>query len=144
MSDAARELGRYVDRLEADPARADELAYFDIMYGPWDRLESGETFVAGAPPRPPGASFYPPDLTREQFQAYIDAHPDRREELSSYFTVIRRQGEELEAIPYSRYYGERLEEAAVLLEEAADASPDPRLARYLRLRAQAFRTDDYF
>jgi hypothetical protein len=131
-------------RLEADPARADELAYFDIMYGPWDRLESGETFVAGAPPRPPGASFYPPDLTREQFQAYIDAHPDRREELSSYFTVIRRQGEELEAIPYSRYYGERLEEAAVLLEEAADASPDPRLARYLRLRAQAFRTDDYF
>ena len=131
-------------QLAADPARADELAYFDIMYGPWDRLEHGESFIAGVPSRPAGASFYPTDLTADDFQAFIEANPDRRDELTGYFTLIRREGEGLRAIPYSEAYQEPLERAAVLLEEAADVSPDERLTRYLRLRAQAFRTDDYF
>lgn len=130
--------------LAADPALADQLAYFDIMYGPWDRLEESEPFIAGVPPRPEGASFYPEDLTREEFRAYIEAHPEQSEALTGYFTLIRRRGEELVAVPYSEAYREPLERAATLLEEAAELSPDPRLTNYLRLRAQAFRTNDYF
>ena len=131
-------------QLAADPSRADELAYFDIMYGPWDRLEHSEPFIAGVPSRPPGASFYPTDLTADAFQAFIEANPDRRDELTGYFTLIRREGDEIRTVPYSQAYAEPLEQAARLLEEAADVSPDERLTRYLRLRAQAFRTDDYF
>ncbi len=130
-------------RLAADPTQADALAYFDIMYGPWDRLDHGVPFV-GSATRPPGASFYPADLTREEYQAWIDAHPDQNDELTGYFTVIRRQGDQLVAVPYSQEYREPLERAATLLEEAADLSSDERLSRYLRLRATAFRTDDYF
>ncbi len=129
-------------RLAADPARADALAYFDIMFGPWDRLAHGEPFV-GTERRAPGASFYPEDLTSEVFRAYVDAHPDEAPALTGYFTVVRRQGDGLVALPYSEVHAEPLGRAARLLEEAADLSGDERLQRYLRLRAEAFRTDGY-
>jgi hypothetical protein len=130
-------------RLAADPALADALAYFDVMYGPWDRLEDGEPFV-GTRRRPPGVTFYPEDLTREELQAWIEDHPDQREAMTGYFSVVRRQGDGLVAIPYSEHYREPLGRAGRLLEEAAALTSDPRLERYLRLRAEAFRTDDYF
>ena len=40
------------------------LAYFDVMYGPWDRVSHRKPFV-GDHPHPPGAGFYPEDLDRE-------------------------------------------------------------------------------
>jgi hypothetical protein len=129
-------------RLAADRGTRQALAYFDIMYGPWDMLEEGVPFV-GTAPRRPGATFYPPDLTAEQFRAYVDAHPDQREALTSYFTVIRREGQELVAVPYSEAYRDHLEQAAQLLREAADLSRDERLDRYLRARADAFLSNDY-
>lgn len=129
-------------RLAADRSSRQALAYFDIMYGPWDALEEGEPFI-GTTRRPPGATFYPPDLTEAAFRAYVDAHPDQREALTSYFTVIRREGEELVAVPYSEVYRDHLEQAAQLLREAADLSNDERLTRYLRSRAEAFLTNDY-
>ena len=39
-----------------------------INYGPWDRLDGDKPFLAGVGPKPLGASFYPPDMTREQFE----------------------------------------------------------------------------
>ena len=33
--------------------------FAEINYGPWDRLEGDQPFVAGVGPRPPGAQFYP-------------------------------------------------------------------------------------
>lgn len=130
-------------RLAAAPDRSDALAYFDIMYGPWDRLEHGEPFV-GDRPRPPGASFYPADLTPEAFESWVEAHPEERDALTSYFTVIRRRGDDLIAIPYNEEYREPLERAATLLEEAAELSSHEALTAYLRLRAQAFRSNDYY
>lgn len=134
---------RLREQLAASPEHVDALAYFDIMYGPWDRLEHGEAFV-GDVERPAGVSFYPSDLTSDAFRAYVEAHPDQREALTSYFTVIRRDGEELQAVPYSQAYNEQLQRASQLLQEAAAVSPDERLTRYLQTRAQAFLSDDYY
>jgi len=39
--------------------------YVQINYGPWDRLNGDEPFIAGIGPRPAGARFYPEDMTRE-------------------------------------------------------------------------------
>jgi hypothetical protein len=142
LSQVSPDNARLGQTLEGE-GQADALAYFKIMYGPWDRLEGGEPFI-GSQPRPAGVSFYPPGLTAEAFQAYVESHPDQREALTSYFTVIRQEGETLQAVPYSQAYREPLTEAARLLEEAAELAPDERLQRYLRLRAQAFRDDDYF
>jgi hypothetical protein len=143
LSQVSTENPQLRERLAASPEHADALAYFDIMYGPWDRLDHGAPFI-GEAPRPPGASFYPADLTSEELRAYIEAHPDQREALTSYFTVIRRNGEALEAVPYSQVYREQLEAAAQSLREAASLSSDARLTRYLETRAQAFLSDDYY
>ncbi|HUF69792.1 MAG TPA: hypothetical protein VMM79_14205 [Longimicrobiales bacterium] len=125
----------------ADAARD----YFDIMVGPWDRLVHGEPFL-DAGPRPPGAGYYPSDLTQDEFDAWLDEHPDDHEAFTGYFTVIRRAGTtgNLESIPYSEFYGEQLGRAAMLLNEAADLSENASLADYLRKRADAFSTNDYY
>jgi hypothetical protein len=58
--------------------------------------------------------------------------------------VVRRQGPKLVATPYSVEYRQWLEPAARLLEQAAAITTNASLKRFLSLRAQSFRTDDYF
>jgi hypothetical protein len=58
--------------------------------------------------------------------------------------VVKRQGDKLVAVPYSVEYKQWLEPAAKLLEQAAAKTSNPSLKKFLTLRAQAFRTDDYF
>ena len=43
--------------------------FVEINYGPWDRLDDNAPFVAGVGPRPPGANFYPADMTKAEFEA---------------------------------------------------------------------------
>src|SRR5262245_21376557 len=56
-------------------AALDVFRYFSINKGPWDRLKGDEPFL-GAKPKPPGAAFYPPDMTKEEFEKWIAAHPE--------------------------------------------------------------------
>ena len=119
------------------------LSYFEIMYGPWDRLRGNEPFI-GARPKPPGASFYPPDITKEEFEKWIAAHPADRESFQGLFTVIRREGGRLTAVPYSRVYAERLSRAADRLREAAQKTSNLSLRKYLTARADALLSNDYF
>ncbi len=123
----------------AEPAKA----YYRIMYGPWDRLEGFQPFL-GDRERPKGAGFYPEDMTREEFESWLGAHPGDRAAFTSLTTVIRRKGEALVAVPYSEAYRDLLEKAASELEAAAGATDNASLARFLELRAKAFETDDYF
>lgn len=117
-------------------------AYFDLNYGPWDRLADMEPFI-GDQPHPPGGGYYPEDLTKEQFEAWVAAHPDDREAFVSTVTVIRREGERLVAVPYSREYRTWLDPSAQLLRQAAEATDNASLRRFLTLRADAFGNDDY-
>jgi hypothetical protein len=112
--------------------------FLEINYGPWDRLAGNAPFLPGVGPKPPGAGFYPLDMSREEFErANL---PGSRSE----YTVLRRDAKgALEVVPYSKYYGVELERAAGLLERAAVLADDPGLRRYLELRARALRTDDY-
>ncbi len=116
---------------------------FDTFMGPWDETEEDKPFFGNAS-RPAGAGFYPADLTKDQFDAYLAAHPDQKEELRSPYTVVKRQGEKLVAVPYSQEYKEWLEPAAKKLEEAAAITTNASLKKFLTLRAKAFRTDDYY
>ena len=49
--------------------------FIEINYGPWDRLAGNEPFVPGLGPKPLGANFYPPDMTKEEFEAAAAASP---------------------------------------------------------------------
>ncbi len=44
-------------------------AYVKINYGPWDRLDNNKPFIDGVGTKPPGANFYPTDMTKEEFEA---------------------------------------------------------------------------
>jgi hypothetical protein len=126
--------------------RADQaqlLDMFDLHFGPWDTLAENHPFWGSEGP-PAGAGFYPEDLTKEAFEAYLAAHPGEKEALTSGYTVVKRQGERLVALPYSEEYKEWLEPAAQLLEKAAATTSNASLKKFLNLRAKAFRTNDYY
>jgi len=122
----------------------DLIAFFEINFGPWDRIGDNAPFI-GQSEKPLGANFYPADMTKEEFEAWIEEHPEDRELFESEFTVIRRTDDGgLKAVPYSVEYAELLSLAAGHLERAADLGTNESLSNYLNLRAEAFRTDDYF
>ena len=119
----------------ADAARA----YFGINAGPWDRRFHFEPFIGGLP-HPEGANFYPADLTEAE-RAAIGADPA----LAGLTTMVRRDAAGgLVAVPYSVHFREELTRAADLLREAAGLTDNASLAAFLRARADAFLTDDYY
>ncbi len=119
------------------------LKYFNIMFGPFDRLNHNEPFY-GNEKKPAGANFYPEDMTKEEFENHIKNNPDDEKNFTSEFTVIRRKENKLVAIPYSEFYNDKLTKAANLLREAAANSENESLKKYLELRAKAFETNDYY
>jgi hypothetical protein len=131
------------DQSEAGRQR---LHYFLINKGPWSRLDHNEPFVAGAPTKPAGGNFYPPDAAKEEIEAWIKGLPDaERARATGFFTVIRRgPNGALIAAPYSQEYQNELNRAATLLREAAALASEPTLKNYLAARADAFLSNDYY
>ncbi len=122
------------------------LREFWLNKGPWSELDGHTAFVPGVPQvKPPGANFYPEDMTREEFEAWVktlNAH--ERAEATGFFTVIRRGAGGLHAIPYSQTYHDRLARCAALLNQAAGLTANASLRRFLTLRAAAFLDNDYY
>jgi len=125
--------------------------YLAINYDAYDRLDDFEPFLSAVDPsgkqlvtaKPLGATFYPTDLTREEWERHLKEHPEDREAFQSNFTVIRRRAGELVAVPYSVEYQAELAKAAKRLQEASDRVGNQSLARFLRSRAAAFGSNDY-
>lgn len=134
---------------KTDEASKLQLELFNIMFGPFDRLENDETFIQGilqigTEKKPLGANFYPEDMTKEEFENWIKQNPQDEKLFTSEFTVIRRQNGKLTAIPYSEYYKEPLTKISNLLKEAAEYADNPSLKKYLLSRADAFLSNDYY
>jgi hypothetical protein len=106
------------------------LELFNIMFGPFNRLDHDKPFY-GNETKPLGANFYPADMTKEAFQSWINNHPDDEAAFTSEFTIIRRQGDSLVAIPYSEAYKKRLTIAADYLKKAAQLAENESLKKYL-------------
>lgn len=113
----------------------------------WDLIDNNKPFV-GTKPIPPGRNLYPEGLTSAQIEAYVKAHPSEKDAIYSPYTVLRWQdgkpGTKLEAIPYHVAFKQWLEPAAKSLREAADLSDDKAFADFLRARADALLSDDYY
>src|SRR5262245_27123975 len=116
--------------------------YFVANKGPWDRLKEDEPFY-GTKRKPAGAAFYPEDLTKEELEKYVAAHPEQKEQLEGLFTVVRRNGPNLVAGPYPEVYRAELERAAKALREAAALTTNASLRRFLTTRAGACFSNDY-
>jgi Peptidase family M49 len=133
------QLSRQASQSQLDLAGYD---YFLANKGPWDRLKSDEPFI-GTMKKPEGAGFYPPDMTKPEFESYLAAHPGQKDELTGLFTVVRRDGVNFVGIPYSAYYRDYLQPAADRLREAAALTSNDSLRTFLTKRAEAFLSDDY-
>ena len=110
-----------------------------IAYGPWDGLDGNKPFVEGIGPKPAGAQFYPADMTEEEWNAFDDPN-----KTSQYTMVVRDENGALKCVWYHDYFAEQIKKAASLLDDASELAGDEEFAEYLRLRAKALRTDDYF
>jgi len=136
-------------KLEADKSAIgrQRLHYFLINDGPWSRLDSNEPFIEGVPhEKPPHANFYPEDITKEEFNSWLEGLPgSEKEKATGYFYTIRRDANrKLMTVPYSEEYREFLEPAAKLLREAAALTTNESLKAYLSKRADAFGSNDYY
>lgn len=126
---------------KTDPAL---LEYFRINAGPFDRLDHDKPFIDGIGEKPAGAAFYPPDMTKKEFEDWIIKHPGDKNTFESGFAVIRRKDGKLAAIPYSEEYREWLEPAAEHLKNAAAICENKSLKKYFLSRADAFLSNDYY
>jgi hypothetical protein len=120
--------------------------YFMANKGRWDRLKQDEPFIApfgAAGAKPHGAAFYPSDITKEEFERYVAAHPEQKDGLQGLFTVVRRDGDRLVSIPYSQHYRDLLVPAAQRLREAASITSNATLRNYLTKLADGLLRDQY-
>jgi len=121
--------------------------YFRINKSPWSALDGEKAFLPGAPARKPlGANFYPEDMSKQEFEAWLKTLNDtEQEQAKSYFTVIRRSraDRKLVVFPYSVEYRADLERAAALLREGAALTTNDTLKKFLTSRAEAFLSNEY-
>ncbi|MDW3647248.1 MAG: Zn-dependent hydrolase [Bacteroidia bacterium] len=130
----------YPQELRVDNATLSEAekAFIKINYGPWDRLNNNEAFIAGIGEKPKGAGFYPLDMSEEEFKAM------EAEDKSSLYTLIRRdEAGELITVPYHVAFKEEVSRASELLRKAAELADNESFKKYLNLRADALLNDDY-
>jgi hypothetical protein len=121
--------------------------YFLINDGPWSRLDHNEPFIEGVPKeKPPQANYYPDDMTKQEFEAWVAGLSDAdKHKATGFFYLIRRGADgKLMTVPYSQAYAEYLVPAAKLLNEAAALTTNKTLKDFLTKRAAAFASDDYY
>lgn len=122
-------------------AQEDEAAraFIKINYGPWDRLDNDKPFIDGVGTKPNGANYYPADMTKEEFAAADLEHKD-----DLYSFIRRDENGNLYRIPYHEFFKDELKKASDLLRKASELSEDNGFAYYLKARADALETDDFY
>jgi hypothetical protein len=116
----------------------------------YDQIDDDKPFV-GTEPAPPGRGFYLPHETRETLEQKISAGRFTKADVYSPYTIektcpIGTATEYWGACfdPYRAAYADYLIPMAADLRAAADLSDDPAFASFLRLRADALLSDDYY
>ena len=137
------------DKSALGKARAE---YFWLNKGPWSIIDDNESFlpaeVAGIQvpaKKPAGANFYPEGASKEQLEAWMNGLPAAdKQEAQWFFTTIRKGADgKFKTVKYSEEYKPELEQLARLLKEAAAATGNASLKKFLELRADAFLSNDY-
>jgi hypothetical protein len=117
--------------------------YLLINGSRYDLLEGNKPFLANTRYEP-GHALYPAGITRKEIEDYVAAHPAKKAEIYNPWTVVKRSGKDLVGVPYHVEFKQWLVPAAQALRDAAALSDDKAFANFLRLRANALLTDDYY
>jgi len=117
--------------------------YYEINGGPWDNFDDNKPFLTGVGERPLGSGFYPFDLTKEEWEDYLQKYPEKRLSFESPHTIIERdKNGGLISIPYHEKWFDELSKASQLLKEASKEVTG-NFSEYLFSRAEALLNDDY-
>jgi len=134
-------------RKDTTPLGKARLRYFWMNKGPWSSIDDYAAFLPGVPARKPlGANYYPEGFTKEQFESWKAKLPEpQKKKAEGFFWVVRLgKQRDLRLVPYSQEYRAELTRMSALLKEAAAATDNATLKRFLVTRAQAFLADDYY
>jgi hypothetical protein len=131
---------------------AARLGYFWINKGPWSILDGNQSFMPAEygglripAKKPDGANFYPADASKPALEAWIGGlPPEQKDEAQWFFTTIRAGADgKFKTVRYADEYKPELEKLAALLRQAAAATDNASLKKFLLLRADAFLSNDY-
>lgn len=113
--------------------------------GPFELLNEHETFI-GDLQYYGGDELYPRGMTTAQFDAYVSKlSQEEQDEFMSPYTVIKKDEEGgYEAVRYYEEYKKYIDPIVELLNECADLTYNESFAKFLRLKAEALTTDNYF
>ncbi len=126
--------------------------YFWLNKGPWSIIDGNQSFMpaeyAGIKipaKKPDGANFYPAGAGKAQIEAWMNALPAKDKEQAQWFFTTIRSGAagKFKTVKYSDEYRPELEKLSTLLKEAAAATDNASLKKFLNLRADAFLSNDY-
>jgi hypothetical protein len=126
--------------------------YFWLNKGPWSIIDGNASFmpaqyagIAIPAQKPDAGNFYPAGASKEALEAWINALPAKDKEQAQWFFTTIRSGADgkFKVVPYSEEYQADLKQLARLLDEAAAATDNASLKKFLTLRAAAFLSNDY-
>jgi hypothetical protein len=131
---------------DATPLGKERLKAFHLNKGPWWRIDNNKPFIPGVPARPPSGTFYPPDATKADLETWFKTLTESdREKAQGFFYTIRKSADgKLKGVGYNLEYQPELVLAAGYLMEAAALTTQETLATFLRKRAAAFLSNDYY
>ncbi len=134
-----------LEQVKNDPYAQKLLTLILRNAGPFEQLNDYKTFM-GDQSYYAGDEIYPHGMTSEQFDSYISKLPkDEQDKFMSPYTVIRSDGNGgYKAIPYHKEYKKYITPIVKLLNECADLTDNASFAKFLRLKATALTTDNYF
>jgi hypothetical protein len=137
------------DKTPLGHARRD---YFWLNKGPWSIIDGNHSFMPATyagisipAEKPAGANFYPEGASKEELEAWMNGLPAAdKEQAQWFFTVIRKdKAGKFTIVKYSDEYRTELQKLAKLLKDAANATDNASLKKFLNLRADAFLSNDY-
>jgi hypothetical protein len=126
--------------------------YFWLNKGPWSIIDGHQSFlpadIAGIKipaKKPEGANFYPSGASKLALEQWINALPAKdKQDAQWFFTTIRSGSDgKFKTVKYSDEYKPELQKLSALLKEAAAATDNASLKKFLNLRADAFLSNDY-
>ncbi len=128
-----------------DPYAQDLLTLVQRNGGPFELLNEYETFI-GNQEYYGGDEVYPRGMTTEQFDDYLSTlSEEEKTEFMYPYTVIRKDGQGgYDAIRYYDEYKKYIDPIVVLLNEVAELSDNESFSKFLRLKADALVTDNYY
>lgn len=139
-------------RRDKSPLGKARLDYFWLNKGPWSILDGNLAFMpadyAGIKipaKKPLGANFYPAGATKESLEGWMNGLAAKDKEQAQWFFTTIRTGKDgkFKTVKYSDEYKVELKKLARLLREAAAATDNASLKKFLTLRADAFLSNDY-